>query len=334
MSMQKIVVEKNVSDTNKIKKLRTILEKSGLLEKMERLKINARDLVIIKPNIAPASQKNYHYYTDPSLVNEMMMILLEKGYRNTRIVESATNFASAYDCLTPDIQASNIGYKYPVTNLSTTTTRTLTWNGMSIDLSTVMLDARFIINFPKAKNHDLMLMTCCLKNMYGSIPNPNTYRLFHKKTSGYGIPEAAFLASYFTPPSFNIVDFIEGVDGNEVSLYRGEVKNLKYYPSGRIIAGENSVAIDKLVSLKMGYTQDASPVVEYSAIASGNFDVTRSTNLIGDDFSMMPGWRRISSLFRAKAEFQDKLPVTDKIIAQGLRMYRFDVCPIDKKEES
>jgi len=199
---------------------------------------------------------------------------------------------------------------------------------MTIRLAKLLVDARCILNFSKAKNHDLMLMTGALKNMYGSIPAWNKYRLFHKRASGYGIPEATFLANHFTPPTFNIVDFVQSIDGNEVSLFREEIRSFDYFPSHRLVASKNGLAIDKYLSLKMGLDQDESPVVEYAA-RQGNFDV-RSCPLHGDTFTTLPSWRRVTPAFNLKAKLQDKLPLTDGTISAGIRMYHFDV--VDKDD--
>jgi uncharacterized protein (DUF362 family) len=327
----KIFVAKNVTNDNKIDALEGILADSGFFGLLNSRLAGSNQQIVIKANIAPASQTNYHYYTDPALVNHLVGLLFQRGYENVKIVESETNFAKAIDCLTPDKQAEKIGYEYPVVNLTRTRTVKRVLHKMSIRLSETMLNAAFIINFAKAKNHDLMLLTGALKNMYGSIPNYNKYRLFHKRQSGYGVPEATFLVNHFTPPGFNIIDFIESVDGNEVSLFRNEVTNFKYFPSHRIVVGTNALAIDKYLSLKMGYGQEESPIINYYVKQTLNLFDVRSCELVGDTFRALPSWRKISRSHNIKARLQDMLPISDELISTGIRMYHFDVCDNDKK---
>jgi uncharacterized protein (DUF362 family) len=186
-----------------------------------------------------------------------------------------------------------------------------------------MLDADFIINFPRAKNHDLFFMTGCLKNMYGSIPDLNKWRLFHKKESGLSVPEVTYLVNTKTPPGFNIVDFIEGIHGDEVSLFRHPVSKVHYYPSHMLVAGINGLAIDKYLSLKMGYEQNQSPIVAYAALQQDDFDV-RTVQLVGGSFVPFSKWKQISKGLNLKAKIQDKLPVSDDLIAAGLKVYHFE----------
>lgn len=317
--MNTIFVKTGVTRDNKEAKLRSLLNQSKLFTLLHSRSMS----IVIKVNLAPASQVAYRYYTDPVLVNELCYMLRSRGFNNVQIVEAETNFVMAYPELTPDRIAKHLEYEYPVIDLTTTVTKTVYYKNHPVKLSKTMLDADFIINFPKAKNHDLMLMTCCLKNMYGSIPDPNKWRLFHKKESGLNITEVTHLVNTKTPPNFNIVDFIEGIDGDEVSLFKKPISTFRYYPSHMLIAGRDSLAIDKYIALKMGYEQNESPIVAYEAGQRGDFDV-QDVDLVGSNFRPLSKWKKISRGLNTKARLQDKLPVSDAMVAIGLKMYHFD----------
>jgi uncharacterized protein (DUF362 family) len=314
-----IYVETGVTRDNKRTKLRVLLNRARLFPLLWSRSMS----IVIKVNLAPASQVAYRYYTDPALVNALCYMLRSRGFNNLQIVEAETNFAMAYPELTPDRIAPRLGYENPVTDLTTTATKTVFFKNHPVKLSRIMLDADFIINFPKAKNHDLMLMTCCLKNMYGSIPDPNKWRLFHKKESGLSIAEVTHLVNAKTPPNFNLVDFVEGIDGDEVSLFKQPITAFKYYPSHMLVAGIDPFYIDKYIALKMGYEQNESPIVAYEAEQRGDLDV-RDIDLIGGNFRPLSKWRKISWGLNAKAKLQDKLPISDATVSAGLKMYHFD----------
>jgi hypothetical protein len=174
--------------------------------------------------------------------------------------------------------------------------------------------------------------------MYGSIPDRNKYRLFHKRASGLYIDEVTYFVNVTTPPDYSIVDFVQSIDGQEESLYRLPVKGFKYYPAGRLVAGTDSLEIDKYISLKMGYEQNESPIVRYFASRAGDFDI-HGRKIIGDDLEPINEegrtWRRISWLKKTIAKTQDKLPVNDKVVSAGMRGYYYDVCktPDDEKKK-
>ena len=326
--MVKVFVQK-VNDTTKKEELLQLLDTSNFLSILNQ-KCNAKKKqkdackIVIKSNIAPASQKNYHYYTDPELVDTIVDHLSKKGYKNIKIVESETNAVDADPNLTPDKIAEKLDYKHAVFDLSKDTRQKVSCKDHSLELADTMLQADFIINMPKAKNHDLMKMTGALKNMYGSIPNKNKYRLFHKKTSGLNIEEATACVNQITRPDFVIVDWIDSVDGNELSYYRKPIEQTDFVhvTPKRIIASENPLAIDKYLVKKMGYNENDIPIM-IEEKKFGNISLNPE-DVIGDDLQQL-NWKKLSALTNIKAKLQDKLPITDDIIAWGIKGYYFDV---------
>lgn len=325
--------------TQKTKKasLLALLETSGFYKILERK--DAEAPVVIKGNFTPTSQKKYHYYTDPDLINALVSEITRAGYKNVAVAESETHFSDAYPKSSPENTAKVIGIKGKVINLSHEPTTRFQRDGGKIRLSNVMIEAAasgLLVDCCKAKNHEVFVMTACLKNMYGSIPAKNKFTLFHQKKSGLNVPQATHAVNTITPPHFHVVDFIEGVDGDERALFFKPLEAGKrgvgidpaldkaYYPSRMILCGQDGLALDKFITLKMGHEdQDESPITKYHAEQVGNFDVRR-TRVVGSTFDPLPGWKKVSWHWLIHGMIEHQLPVNEATIAAGIRRYHFD----------
>jgi len=319
------------TESDKLSALGIVLRRSGFYNIGEIVKRD--DPIVIKVNLAPISQRAYKYGTDPVMADAIVDILHGMGFTNVSIVEAEGSYILVNNCYTPDVQAKMFGYRHPVVDLTKTKMIPFIFGHSStVLLSDIMVNAKFIINVPKPKNHDLMLMTGCLKNMYGSIPTPDKWHQFHRRQSGLGIEEVTYYVNKTTPVDFNVVDFIEPIDGDEVSLFKNDVDDFSYYPANRIVTGTDPLAIDKYLSTKMGYGQNDSPIVAFAASMIGDYDID-GRDIIGDDLEPFSDWRRISGFLNWKAKTQDKLAVSEGAMRWGLKQYHFDACPIDTDEE-
>jgi uncharacterized protein (DUF362 family)/Pyruvate/2-oxoacid:ferredoxin oxidoreductase delta subunit len=118
-------------------------------------------------------------------------------------------------------------------------------NGRSYHLASPVTEADVIINLPKLKSHSLTLLTCAVKNMYGSVPGLNK-SMYHREAPLPMDFSRLLLDIYcLAKPRLNIVDAVIGMDGNGPSS--GDPK-----PIGMIMAGEDGVAIDCLAAHLMG----------------------------------------------------------------------------------
>jgi len=110
-------------------------------------------------------------------------------------------------------------------------------------------EADVIINLPKLKTHSLTLLTCAVKNMFGTIPG------FRKAEAHKLNPKPVEFAQMLVhlyrvqPPQLSIVDAITAMDGNGPSA--GNPFDL-----GLIVAGSDGVAIDTVVADRIGFPED------------------------------------------------------------------------------
>ena len=78
-----------------------------------------------------------------------------------------------------------------------------------IELGKTLLDADLIINLPKIKTHKYATLTCSLKNMFGTIPDPLRVK-YHPNIQAV----LADLNSLFYSKMFVVVDGIIAMEGN------------------------------------------------------------------------------------------------------------------------
>jgi Uncharacterized conserved protein len=78
-----------------------------------------------------------------------------------------------------------------------------------ISLGRSIIDADIIINMPKLKTHKYALLTCALKNMFGTIPDPQ--RIIYHQVLDSVIAE---LNTIYLPKTFVLTDAISCMEGN------------------------------------------------------------------------------------------------------------------------
>ena len=327
----RIVHVKQTNQKNKLNDLKSLLNETDFLSSVEKTcknrKKNKKEcLISVKVNIAPASQKAYHYYTDPQIADFVMDQLEKNGFTKARLVEAETNAILAHPELNPPNIAKQLGYKHEVIDLTKDERVKVSFKDGEIEVAKSMRDSDVIINIPKPKNHDLMKFTASLKNMYGSIPDLNKYILFHHKKSGLNVQEATVAVNHITPVDIIIADWVDSVDGNEVSYFNEEIEENKFqhYPSNRIILGTNPLMVDKYIARKMGYNDKDSPILTEEEKFVGEKEF-KSDFVKGDNIKPFTDWRKIGKGLNTKAKLQDYIPVNDSMVAWGIRNYKFPI---------
>jgi uncharacterized protein (DUF362 family) len=127
-------------------------------------------------------------------------------------------------------------------------------NKFSLEFSKTILDSDLIINVPKLRYHKGVGVSCCLKNLYGSIateykfqwhkyPAFSFQRLFepsgHVKGS-QNLWEVIVAAAKVVKPALNVVDGITAYGSHPIRLKT-------------VVAGTDPVATDSVVAGIMGY---------------------------------------------------------------------------------
>ena len=296
--MSKVYVKSNVNEATKLTELDNLLKESEFWEDIERVCTEVKKQtkesckIVIKPNISIASQKALQSYTDPMLVEHLVEELNQKGYNNAIIVESENMYAIGFPEHTPDKAGKNIGYIHPVINLTTESTECFDNDNPKthICLSERMLNADYIINFPKGRNHCIYKITGAMKNMFGTIPVREKVYEFHNKESGMNVIEAIQFVHQKTPPNFTIMDWIISVDGEDEHFSK---EALSYHKNiGKIIASKNTIAVDTYLQQKMGYQPFESEITQ-------PFKNNTEIEVIGDNLDVIKDWKKVPWKTRA-----------------------------------
>ncbi len=110
------------------------------------------------------------------------------------------------------------------------------------ELARPYLEADRIINLPKLKTHEMMTMTCAVKNLFGAVVG-TAKAGWHLKAGADREQFARMLLEIYLlrPPVLNIVDAVVAMEGNGPGS--GDPK-----PVGLLLAGTNAVALDVIAA--------------------------------------------------------------------------------------
>ncbi len=190
--------------------------------------------VVVKPNMLRAATPDQGVVTDPRLLSETVLFLIDAGADVIVGDNSAPNRTSneieiARSC--GFIEASHGRFR----NISSHSRKVVQKDGLLKELyvSPDILDCDILVSLPKLKPHDLTMMTAAVKNHFGIIPGalkPHIHALFPRIDD---FSRVLIEVYELRPPDIIIVDCLDVIDA------RG-----KRYTPGIIIGGDNGHAID------------------------------------------------------------------------------------------
>lgn len=110
------------------------------------------------------------------------------------------------------------------------------------ELARPYLEADRLINLPKLKTHEMMTMTCCVKNLFGAVVGTQKAAWHLKAGADKELFARMLLEVYrLREPDLNIVDAIVGMEGNGPGS--GDPCRV-----GVLLAGANAVAVDQVAA--------------------------------------------------------------------------------------
>jgi ferredoxin len=128
---------------------------------------------------------------------------------------------------------------------------TKTGTFQQLEMAQDILDADVIINLPKLKTHQMMGMTCGVKNLFGAVVGIRKPRL-HLQT---GVSKEYFALmllelAEFINPALTIVDAVVGMEGDGPGS--GDPVQI-----GALLAGTNDLAVDSVACELLGLKPDS-----------------------------------------------------------------------------
>jgi uncharacterized protein (DUF362 family)/NAD-dependent dihydropyrimidine dehydrogenase PreA subunit len=228
----------------------------------------AQKKVLIKPNVLRASLADEHIVTHPALLRAVVekveslspaQIVVgdnpglfnygdnEKRFEKTGLMDAAKGYYQ------------NLG----------NTTQNLAFNPdfmPEVGVSKEIMDADIIISLPKFKTHGLTVMTGAIKNSYGILPGAQKARLHQIAGTPARFHDVIVEVFRLRVPDLFIMDAVMGMEGNGPAS--PELRKI-----GLILAADNAVAMDGVVSRMMGLDPESLRFLQLAkALGLGNFD--------------------------------------------------------------
>lgn len=268
--MAKVVLTSTASKNFADKDIQNAVSRSfDLLGYNHKKKI---DTIIIKPNLCYYWDYSTGETTDPRVISAII------DYLRARINDDVSIFIAEADATAMKCQYAfkMLGYE----NLSQTKNVDLINlsegeivekqvsiknNIMTLPVNKMLLESDLIINVPKLRTHNLVGMTCSLKNMFGAIAKPRKFS-YHK----------------------NLDDTIVGINKlvkSDICIVDGIIARGKYSKkTGLILAGDDGLATDFVVAKILGFNPRS---IGYLKLAEKeNVGEVNNTELIEDKTSM------------------------------------------------
>ena len=200
--------------------------------------------VAIKPNLVLSRPAEEGATTHPQVVEGVILFLKDTGVKNISVMESSwvgDDTKKAYKrCGYEPLRDK---YNIPLIDLKDDGVITKDAEGCGIPVCRKALETDFLINVPVLKAHCQTLLTCCMKNLKGVIPDSEKRR-FH--TMGIHKPVAAL--NKIITAGYNLVDGICG----DLTFEEGGSP----IPGHRLICGRNSLAVDSYCAALIGLMPD------------------------------------------------------------------------------
>lgn len=241
--MAKVVVikctdyaEQNIRSS--IKRIFELLNLSGSIKPHQK--------ILLKPNLLTNLPPERGVTTHPSLIRAVAEQV--KGLGAIPFLgDSPGGTGLNYETVLRTTGMKGIGI--PVVSFEGKGMRKFSNPGGKIDpiyISNVVLDFDMIINIPKLKTHELTLMTCGIKNMFGCVPGFHKVRYHMEAPNPDDFSESLVDLFERIVPAVTVIDAVVAMEGQGPT-------NGKLRPLGLIIASKDTVAADAVCSKIMGF---------------------------------------------------------------------------------
>ncbi|MHA1732647.1 MAG: DUF362 domain-containing protein [Promethearchaeota archaeon] len=257
MAETKIAVTRLANDNEEIvRALHSILESIGAKEMLR-----GKEKVLVKPNILGDQPPERAVTTDNRLVGAVLDWLLENGVEKESIFVGESSGGMGREHTLKAFKASLIADECDSRGIhwepfeNTELVEVKIPDGRVLDhvhLSSEVAGADLVVNLPKLKTHGQMVMTCALKNMFGTMVKAVKPRM-HARFPGCDEFAEALVDIYTASahaPQLIVVDAVLAMEGN------GPGRAGTPLELGLLLAGTDPLAIDVACARIMGLDPD------------------------------------------------------------------------------
>ena len=243
--------------------------------------LDGRKRVLVKPNLIMPRKPEDAATTHPAVVEAVCAAFVKAG-ADVEIIDSTggphTKMVLRLLCGKTGIKeaARRSGAKI---SFDTTSKKVSYPEGRIVkefELLSPALDADLVISVAKAKTHGFMVMTGCVKNLFGCIPGLGKPRLHRKYPKREDFAAMLVDVCMRINPGFSILDAVYGMEG--AGPVCGDPKHLK-----AIIGGVSPYAVDLAQSHLMGMRSDHIYTIVEAASRGLAPDDPKMLTWLGDD---------------------------------------------------
>ncbi len=250
------------------------------------------DQVLLKPNLLMSASPDKGITTHPTIVEATARILIEKNVE-VMIGDSPgspyTNLKNLWEKTGMKTISKKLGIK--LLNFESTGSYIKKFKSEEYPIAKPILECDFIVNLPKIKTHNLTILTCAIKNMYGAIPGARKTDYHRRYPSPSEFSERIVDIYELTQPNLTIVDGIIGMEGNGPT--GGNPRKL-----GIILASEDTVALDLYIPQILGMDPYMIPSNRI-AIERGLGKGLANIQIVGDEPPLIEDFKWPSNIYHA-----------------------------------
>jgi uncharacterized protein (DUF362 family)/Pyruvate/2-oxoacid:ferredoxin oxidoreductase delta subunit len=219
---------------------------AGLLALLEPLGgmgrfVKPGERVLIKPNLLAAKPPEAAVTTHPELLRAVIELVQQAG--GTALVGDSPGLGSARRVAERSGQLRVIeetGAEFVPFSEALPVAGGGTFR--QFELARPYLEADRLINLPKLKTHEMMTLTCCVKNLFGAVVGTQKAAWHLKAGADKELFASMLLELYLLrEPDLNIVDAIVAMEGDGPGS--GDPCQV-----GLLLAGANAVAVDLIAA--------------------------------------------------------------------------------------
>ncbi len=206
--------------------------------------IKPQSRVLVKPNLLMAKEPESGVDTHPEVVRAVIEILKEINCK-IFVGDGPSVWGNQIENVDDVYERSGIKRVCEEEKVSLVEFDKRRWRG-KFPLTTWLDNCDYLVNVPKFKTHDLTVLTCAIKNLFGLVSG--TYKTeLHKKYFDKE-PFAKILVDIYqeTKPALTVVDGIIAMEGDGPAT-GGKLRNLNL-----LLASSDCVSLDSVMALIMG----------------------------------------------------------------------------------
>jgi uncharacterized protein (DUF362 family) len=233
------------------------------------------DTVLLKPNFIAPRPQHCATQTDPAVIIETARLLKDFGARP--FVGDSPAWGNVFGCVKAlKLEEPLKRLSVPVKQLNKPRKCRIGTGGTIVGISSAALDADVIINLPKFKTHQQLLVTFAVKNMFGCVSGKRK-ALWHFAKGKKADSFCRLLIDIFRflGPALTIIDAVTVMDGP--GPIRGRARELGY-----LIGGTEPMACEMVCCKLVNIKPDDVPIIKTAKQMGFGCCDFESINIAGD----------------------------------------------------